>query len=148
MKRLDALALVIALVALGLAVYDHMQVKSQMAVLGPFGFGTPTVVLADDLGTRSCYVVAKTGVVHAQSDQNIHWIVVNGCLSTPSVDLVNFSPSDPLDPTTPKSINGPVGSLLLHVLKTATPGTYHFQFSINGVAQTDPDIVIDNFNNR
>jgi hypothetical protein len=148
MKRLDVLALVIAIAALAVAVfgiYRPLKSSDYAAHTEQAQQGVPEIDLYTDPTDGQCKVMYKTDSVKAHADQIIHWKIVNSCDVSATVDMINFYPSDPLViPHGPVTVNpGAVGNFLRRVLQNAKSGHYTYDLSVNGARQRDPEIVIE-----
>lgn len=163
MKALNVLSLVVGLVALALAfTLWTRQPLGGVAVTGSLapsiGFPPGKGDVAKDLGLSVivletndkgvCGISSKTVSSHGNQGKDTHWLVLNGCTGTVTITFQDFKKGDPQKGpfTAPPSftVTNVFQVVKAHVDPQAAIGDYQFTMYVNGVAQTDPDIVIDN----
>jgi hypothetical protein len=139
-KRVEIAALTTGIAGLLLAVFAFFRDRRRRGVRG---VETAAVVLQSRNGT--CQVVAKDNPIHAGRGAVIMWAVDNRCDTTQEVTLTNFRPSNPLDRRPPpRSIPGGQTRFVTELVRpNAEDGTYHYAIALNGVVQTDPEIIIE-----
>jgi hypothetical protein len=100
-------------------------------------------VLADTGGT--CRVVRKSDRVYAKRGQVILWSIDNQCAADQTVSLQDFVDGDPLEAgPREKSVAGHDTRLLPGKIKDkVNTQSYHYTVYLNGVAQHDPEIIIE-----
>jgi len=145
MKRLDVLALVVALVAVGLATASHFSDRPLFLPAKKGSHALAQVALVQSGG--QCRIAGKTTPVRAGRGQVIVWHVSNRCDAPASVDLRDFTSGDPLEPTCVRSANDipprGQGTIVCPVRDDAEKDTYPYKLGLNNVTQADPDVVVE-----
>ena len=138
--KLDRVAFGLGIVAV---VASALVYFGRPTIVRPLGPVHADMVLAERDG--ACKVVAKTDPVVAHRGAIVVWVITNTCDTDQTVSFRDFADGDPFGPG-PREIMIPAQKtrvLSMPVRAAAAVMTYHYAPYLNGVRQSDPEIIIE-----
>lgn len=146
--RVIVLSMGIVVGVLLIALVDRIGIFSRGSNPGPgdsASRGGAEIVL--EMRDRACALIDKTRKVKVRKGYRVTWNIANKCDSTKRVDIQfpGFgTPQNPLPvsgslsaPSIPANSPGEI------VARAEREGTYEYVVLIDGVVQSDPDLIID-----